>query len=260
MLGWKILLGVCLVGCAYAAGVLMRPVELNLRLGQSQSGRFDLRNNGNSALKFALSSNAAWLRVSPHQLNLAPGAVQTVEWSAACQQTGFQQAVLLAQESGNSPEVWLQVRLSCQDSIRANEMLNAVNQARALGRSCGGRTYAPAPPLSWDVRLEQAALRHAQDLLRQNQSRSLGSIELSHSGSDGSQVKDRVSQSGYRWSSVGENVGWGHPVLPLPQAIEGWLQSPGHCANLMNPGFNQLGMAMVSGPSGDFWVQVFAKP
>ena len=75
-----------------------------------------------------------------------------------------------------------------------------------------------------------------------------------HIGSDGSEVSDRVSATGYNWQTVGENIAWGY--RDISSVFLGWRDSPGHCRNIMNANFQQMGSAR----AGDYWVQDFARP
>jgi len=62
--------------------------------------------------------------------------------------------------------------------------------------------------------------------------------------------RDRITTCGYSWSA-GENIGWGYTT---PQDImQGWLDSPGHRANIEGPGFTVIGV----GGAGTHWTQDF---
>lgn len=77
---------------------------------------------------------------------------------------------------------------------------------------------------------------------------------MSHTGSDGSSPVQRIDREGYSWSALGENVAFGY--RNVASVMAGWLASPGHCSNIMNPNFTQLGAAEVD----YYWTQVFARP
>ncbi len=84
---------------------------------------------------------------------------------------------------------------------------------------------------------------------------------LAHEGSDGSSPAQRIARAGYLWHKVGENVASG-PTTP-EEVMDGWLASPGHCENLMDPDFSEMGIAYTVDPrsaSGVYWAQVFASP
>jgi uncharacterized protein YkwD len=72
---------------------------------------------------------------------------------------------------------------------------------------------------------------------------------------------DRIGQEDYAYSAAGENIaaGYGSPEA----VVEGWLQSDGHCANLMNGAYTEIGVgyAFAEGSAfGHYWTQVFAHP
>lgn len=139
-----------------------------------------------------------------------------------------------------------------QDAGQA--ILADVNAARASGRSCGDRRFGPAPPVRWNPALGQAALGHSRDMATQRY--------FNHKAKDGSQVAQRTTRAGYQWGRVGENIAFGQSTPG--EAVAGWLDSPGHCANIMNPGFTEMGAAYgiaAERRSGlVYWTQVFAAP
>ncbi len=123
------------------------------------------------------------------------------------------------------------------------EMLDAVNAARASGQRCGSETFPPAGPLVWNDRLDRAAERHTADMARRG--------DMTHTGSDGSQASDRVTQAGYPWRLVGENIA--HNQQTVSEVVEDWVQSPGHCRNLMDARYAEMGAA----EQDLYWTQVF---
>ncbi|ROV60399.1 CAP domain-containing protein [Vibrio ponticus] len=135
----------------------------------------------------------------------------------------------------------------------AEQMLAAVNNARATSRQCGSTYMPPVSALTWDYDLESAAFRHSSDMAN-------GDF-MSHTGSDGSSVADRVDATGYAWSRVGENIAVGQTSINA--VVNAWLNSEGHCMNIMNADFEQMGASLVenhSGAYGYYWTQVFGKP
>lgn len=85
---------------------------------------------------------------------------------------------------------------------------------------------------------------------------------FSHTGSDGSTLGTRATAAGYVWSSLGENIAAGQATVT--EVVDGWMKSDGHCANLMNPGYRDIGVACVAGSSSNtyrtYWTQDFGKP
>lgn len=133
------------------------------------------------------------------------------------------------------------------------EILQQVNQARARPRVCGRQRFAAAPPLAWSPRLAKAALAHSRDMASRNY--------FSHQGRDGSQVGSRARREGYNWYGIGENIAAGQSTAR--QAVSSWLASPGHCANIMNPTFREMGAAYAENDrsrASIYWTQVFGKP
>ena len=131
------------------------------------------------------------------------------------------------------------------------EILDAVNAARAVARSCGERAFGAAPPLAWDDALGAAALAHSRDMAAQRR--------FAHQGSDGSDAAARATRAGYGWRLVGENIASGQ--TSAQEAVAGWIDSPGHCANLMNPAFTEMGagygISRARMPGFVYWTQVF---
>jgi len=122
-----------------------------------------------------------------------------------------------------------------------------VNEARASPRTCGARgSFEAAQPLALEARLMVAAQRHSDDMHANG--------FMSHTGSDGSTLAQRVEREGYAWRALGENVARGY-VTP-EGVMSAWLASDGHCANVMNPAFVELGLGL----EGWSWTQLFARP
>jgi uncharacterized protein YkwD len=128
--------------------------------------------------------------------------------------------------------------------------LAAVNARRASGATCGSTAYAAAGALEWHAQLAQAATGHSEDMVANN--------FFSHTGSDGSTLGQRATRAGYAWRTVGENLAAGQ--VGIDNAVSAWMSSPGHCANLMNGSFRELGVACVNGSSGNryatYWTMV----
>ena len=138
-----------------------------------------------------------------------------------------------------------------EDASRvSSRVLALVNEARAEPRRCGREYFKAAPPLTLNPVLEKAAIEHAHDMARY--------AYMSHTGHDGSTPEQRVANAGYRWRVVGENVAMGPP--DADSVVEGWLGSPGHCANIMTPAFREMAVAFALNPKTEYriyWTQVF---
>ena len=135
----------------------------------------------------------------------------------------------------------------------AARVLELVNAARAEARRCGRQRFAAALPLTMSTPLTAAASVHSLDMAERG--------SLGHEGSDGSAVADRVTRTGYAWQGVGENIAAGQ--RDAEAAVAAWLESPGHCAALMESRFTETGVAFALAPGENpaiYWTQVFAAP
>jgi len=133
------------------------------------------------------------------------------------------------------------------------QMLTQVNTARSQPRNCGSENYQATAALSWHCTLEGVAYAHSRDMGDYN--------FFSHTGSDGLTVGDRVRNAGYDWSAAGENIAAGQQTIDT--VMPAWLDSPGHCANIMRPLYTEFGAASYSVDGSDYpiyWTQVFARP
>ena len=129
-------------------------------------------------------------------------------------------------------------------------LLALVNEARAKPRRCGNDSFAAARPLRLNAALHGVADAHAADMARHSY--------FSHSGRDGSRVDGRASRAGYPWRAIGENIAAGQ--MQADAAVQGWLNSPGHCANIMSPAYTEMGAGFAvnnRSNAGIYWVQVF---
>ena len=150
---------------------------------------------------------------------------------------------------GNTSQAVIDQCMSDSDKV----MLTQVNDARSQARSCGTVNYKATAALSWNCTLENVADEHSRDMGDHN--------FFSHTGSDGLSAADRVSNAGYAWSAVGENIAAGQPTIDA--VMTAWLDSPGHCANIMTTSYTELGAASYAVSGSDYpiyWTQVFARP
>lgn len=131
---------------------------------------------------------------------------------------------------------------------RANKdlVLQLVNSARAKGCQCGDTWMPPVSPVAWNTLLELAAAKHSKDMLDRKY--------FSHNSPTGATPSQRITAAGYNYNWWGENIASG----PKSEAevVNGWLNSPGHCKNLMSANFREMGV----GRTADLWTQVFAAP
>jgi hypothetical protein len=108
----------------------------------------------------------------------------------------------------------------------------------------GERAAAGLPALTQNGQLDQAAAGMAKRMVAEK--------FFSHETPDGKTVVDRVEPTGYIPKSgdwvVGENLAWGSGALSTPQAIvNGWMNSPGHRANILAADYKDIGIAAEMG-------------
>lgn len=142
---------------------------------------------------------------------------------------------------------------SSDTQIIRERMLALINEARAEVRNCGNEEFEATNPVMWSQELEAAAQAHSEDMAMHN--------FFSHTGSDGSAISDRVTDAGYTWSTVGENIAAGRRTAN--ETISDWLESPGHCRNLMNPDFTEVAVACVQNENSDYqryWTNTLGSP
>ena len=132
-------------------------------------------------------------------------------------------------------------------------VLAQVNEARADGAQCGAETFAPVPALRYSAALSVPSQKHSEDMAAAG--------EMSHETpagavhyAAGSSPWNRLQQEGFGYSAAGENVAWGQRSGDA--VMNAWLNSPGHCKNIMNPKFTVVGL----GWQDNYWTQMFAKP
>ncbi|ROM94633.1 CAP domain-containing protein [Pseudomonas brassicacearum] len=133
------------------------------------------------------------------------------------------------------------------------KLLEMINSARKQTRQCGAQSFAATQPLAWNATLATAAQAHTQAMANQN--------FFDHKGRDGRTPGDRAELAGYAGQQIGENIAAGQDTVR--KVIDGWLASPGHCANLMNPQFRELGAAYAVDPKSDagiYWTAMFGTP
>ncbi len=130
------------------------------------------------------------------------------------------------------------------------KLLDLINSARTQPRQCGAQTFNPTTALTWNATLGDAAHTHTRDMANNNY--------FDHKDRTGGTPGDRAELSGYIAQQIGENIAAG---LDTPRkVVDGWLASPGHCANIMNPAFRELGAAYAVDPKSDagiYWTALF---
>ena len=137
--------------------------------------------------------------------------------------------------------------------ILATRALQLINDVRARGIRCGNELFGPAPPVTLSSTLGRVAFGHADDMATNNY--------FEHRDLSGKSPSDRVRATGYQEKLVGENIAYG--PKSVDEVVQGWLDSPGHCENIMDPRFVEMGLGYAKSHDSKhalYWVQVLATP
>ncbi len=130
---------------------------------------------------------------------------------------------------------------SSDDNMHAfvKEVVNLVNKERAKeGLS----------PLTIDTKVQAAAQVRAVECEQ----------SFSHTRPNGSSFATALKEQNVSYQSAGENIAWGQRS---PQAVmDGWMNSEGHRANIMNPNFTTIGVGYYQNANGtNYWCQLFTR-
>jgi uncharacterized protein YkwD len=143
-----------------------------------------------------------------------------------------------------------------------------LNKARKVQQSCGDEgVFRATTALTWNTKLYQAAYEHSFDLATTNtfshtgsgQATDLTGVKLGKS----STFQERIEAYGYKYASIGENIGAGTNSDTAKKIVLQLMKSDGHCANIMNPKYKEVGMAMTKNTNARlvyYWTQNFGTP
>lgn len=134
-----------------------------------------------------------------------------------------------------------------------DEVIKLVNRNRYVGATCGSD---PMPgglvPLESDEILRSVARLHSLDMAERD--------FFDHVNPDGEDPFDRIADSSFGGADPwGENIAFGAPTPEI--VVDLWMESPGHCANIMLADFHVIGVGYYldeTDSSGHFWTQNFA--
>lgn len=131
------------------------------------------------------------------------------------------------------------------NNIDRDALLKLVNGLRTKGCKCGTDQMLPVGPVTWNGLLEKAAYDFSVEMKTKN--------FFSHTSPDGSTPGSRLDAVGYNWNTYGENIAQGY--MDEQSVILGWLNSPGHCKNMMNGNFREMGI----GKAGNYWTMELGR-
>jgi uncharacterized protein YkwD len=130
-----------------------------------------------------------------------------------------------------------------RERVRAELVTRVDDERRRAGRQ----------QLTFDSRLDEAAQRHADDMLARSY--------FAHRDPDGKTVRERVREAGFDWSAIGENIAEGQQSVK--EVVESWMRSAGHRENILDRRYTRTGVGLALGrdpKTGEYrilWVQTF---
>jgi uncharacterized protein YkwD len=136
------------------------------------------------------------------------------------------------------------------------EVLLLVNENRAKPADCGMEgKFAATTPLVMDPILRCSARLHSLDMFERD--------FFAHVNPDGLDPFKRMANAGFVGSGGGENIAVGQQTPE--EVMEAWMDSDGHCANVMRSAFTTIGVGYHAGTGGrgldsNFWTQNFGAP
>ena len=132
------------------------------------------------------------------------------------------------------------------NNLDSGLMLRLINEQRTAGCKCGDTDMPPVPAVQWNRLLAKAAYEHSVDM---NTHRT-----LNHTSFDGRSPDQRIKATGYNPANWAENIAVGY--ANEQSVIKAWLQSKGHCTNIMNKNLTEVGV----GREANYWTMVLARP
>jgi len=136
-------------------------------------------------------------------------------------------------------------------ALLEQQVLEETNKRRAVGADCRTKgKFGPAAPLVMQSQLQWAARKHSKDMATNNY--------FSHTNLAGKSPFDRMRAEGYKGGYMGENIAAGNGTAAA--TVTQWMNSDGHCANIMNKTYTQLGVGYwysATSTYRHYWTQNF---
>lgn len=114
------------------------------------------------------------------------------------------------------------------------------------------RTGNALPALIMREDLREVARAHSEDMAARD--------FFDHVNPEGDDAFDRLADAEIAFNAAGENIAFNQGFAdPAATAVEGWMNSQGHRANILRPSFTHAGMGVAVTANGEhFFTQVFA--
>jgi uncharacterized protein YkwD len=196
----------------------------------------------------------SWTQVSGSAVGLSGAGTQTVQFTAPSIAGDIRLRLTVTDDDGatDTDDVVITVEASSDPGNTTGStlqsMLDDINAARGQEQDCGGTIYPSQPPLQWSASLADIAMQHSMDMAQNGY--------FSHTSLDGTTMGSRVFPY---WSGnrVGENIAASSADRTDNYVVGLWLDSPGHCALLMDPDFTHVGVGKGHDPDNGYTYKYF---
>jgi len=125
-------------------------------------------------------------------------------------------------------------KIAKADGYSPDQIIVAVNQQRVKKN---------ISPLIVNSQLMQASLNKVKDMASKNYFSHISPV-------DGKKWSTFIKESGYKYVEAGENLANGYDSVE--DMVKAWMDSPTHRENILNPGFEETGMALEYGTLNEF--------
>ena len=207
--------------------------------GIADTGWYQIQYNGTTAYVASsyLMDEASYQAMIAEEEAAALAAQQAAAEQAAAEQAAAEQA---AQQAAAEQAAQQQQQQVAQGDYKA-QVVAIMNQERA-NAGVGG--------ISQNASLDAVAQIRAQEIAQ----------SFSHTRPNGTSCFTVLDEGGIAYMTAGENIaaGYGDPA----SVMSGWMNSPGHRANILNGSFGQVGIGYYTDPNsgyGTYWVQIFTN-
>ncbi|KAG3170670.1 hypothetical protein PI124_g1065 [Phytophthora idaei] len=173
-------------------------------------------------------------------------SAKTTKWGTNCGYVVSRNSAVQVQAHTQA-----QTLAQIQTQVSSNSGLSSAEMSEMLSRINAYRTQNGLGALTIDNRLVAAATLHSRDQANH--------CTMTHTGSNGSKLGDRIKAQSYNFATVAENVAAGQNTVESVMTV--WWNSPGHRANLLNKDVANVGFAKVVNNDCDsyatYWTQDF---
>jgi uncharacterized protein YkwD len=196
----------------------------------------------------------SWAQISGAAVSLSGANTQTVQFTAPNSAGDIRLRLTVTDDDGatDTDDIIITVEASADPGNTTGStlqsMLDDINAARGQEQDCGGSTYPSAPPLQWSSSLADVAKQHSLDMAQHGY--------FSHTSLDGTSMGSRVFPY-WNGSRVGENIAASSGDKSDSAVVGLWLNSPGHCALLMDPDFSHVGVGKGHDPDNGYSYKYF---